>query len=264
VWADVLLPAVAVLGAGAVGELAPIEEAADHLAQLRAAPRIRREPRPSLREVAEHHREHALGVLERREPAAGESQGIGYTDTSQPAMNPAETLQAFDRFLADRGLRLEAIVVGGTALNLLGVTSRQTRDCDVLEPPLDAEVLRAARDFAAELRGRGEVLGDEWLNNGPAQLASVLPPGWRERLQPAFHGSAIELQTLGRADLLKVKLFALCDRGIDLGDCVALRPTEAELADALPWLEVQDLHPQWPTHVRATLADLGRRLGHGV
>jgi hypothetical protein len=104
-------------------------------------------------------------------------------------MNPIETLQAFDRFLGDRSLRLEAIVVGGAALNLLGVISRQTRDCDVLEPTLDAEVLRAAREFAAVLRGRGEVLGDEWLNNGPAQLTGVLPPGWRERLQPAFHGT---------------------------------------------------------------------------
>jgi hypothetical protein len=179
-------------------------------------------------------------------------------------MNPAETLQAFDRFLAERGLRLDAVVVGGTALNLLGVISRQTRDCDVLEPPLEPEVLRAAQDFASELRARGEALGDAWLNNGPAQLTSVLPSGWRERLQPAFHGHAIELQTLGRADLLKVKLFALCDRGIDLGDCIALRPTEAELAEALPWLEVQDLHPRWPDHVRATVADVGRRLGHGV
>jgi len=61
-----------------------------------------------------------------------------------------------------------------------------------------------------------------------------------------------------------VKLFALCDRGIDLGDCLALRPTAAELAEAVPWLEVQDLHVEWPTHVHNTLVDLARRLGHGV
>ncbi|HKB77229.1 MAG TPA: DUF6036 family nucleotidyltransferase [Myxococcales bacterium] len=179
-------------------------------------------------------------------------------------MKPNELLQAFDRFLAARGLRLEAIVVGGAALNLLGIISRQTRDCDILEPALEPEMLRSARDFAAQLRGRGDALDDEWLNNGPAQLTKVLPSGWREHLQPAFHGTAIELQTLGRADLLKVKLFALCDRGIDLGDCLALRPTAAELAEAVPWLEVQDLHVEWPTHVHNTLADLARRLGHGV
>ena len=72
------------------------------------------------------------------------------------------------------------------------------------------------------------------------------------------------LHSLGRADLLKTKLFALCDRGTDLPDCVALAPTAAELAEALPWVAFQDANPDWPAHVAATLADLGRRLGHGV
>lgn len=72
------------------------------------------------------------------------------------------------------------------------------------------------------------------------------------------------LHTLAREDLLKTKLFALCDRGLDFQDCVALRPAAAELADALPWLEQQDVNPGWPAHVRATLANLGRRLGHGL
>jgi hypothetical protein len=43
-------------------------------------------------------------------------------------------------------------------------------------------------------------------------------------------GKKLRLQTLGRKDLLRVKLFALCDRGIDLGDFLALAPTEEELA----------------------------------
>jgi hypothetical protein len=64
---------------------------------------------------------------------------------------------------------------------------------------------------------------------------------------------------------LKSKLFALCDRGLDLPDCLALAlaPTPAELAEAAAWLEPQDLNPHWPAHVRTTLADLARRLGHG-
>lgn len=60
------------------------------------------------------------------------------------------------------------------------------------------------------------------------------------------------------------KLFALCDRGIDLQDCIALGPTPEELDAILPWLTRQDLHPGWPDHVRATLADLTTRLGHAV
>lgn len=179
-------------------------------------------------------------------------------------MSPREILEAFDRYLAERSLRLEAVVIGGAALNLLGIISRATKDCDILSPPLPPPIVEAARSFAAEVRRRGEELQDDWLNNGPASLASVLPPGWRDRLQPTFSGAAIQLRCLGRDDLLRSKLFALCDRGFDLGDCVALAPAGDELRAILPWLEQQDGHPGWPAHVRATLADLGRRLGHGV
>jgi len=179
-------------------------------------------------------------------------------------MRPRETLEAFDRYLADRGLRLDAVVIGGAALNLLGVISRATKDCDILDPPLPAPIAEAARSFAAESRKRGAELQDDWLNNGPASLVSVLPPGWRERLQTVFCGVSIELRCLGRMDLLRSKLFALCDRGFDLGDCMALAPAADELAAILPWLERQDGNPDWPAHARATLADLGRRLGHGV
>jgi hypothetical protein len=42
-------------------------------------------------------------------------------------MDPRETLEAFDRYLADRQLRLDAVVIGGAALNLLGIISRATK-----------------------------------------------------------------------------------------------------------------------------------------
>jgi hypothetical protein len=179
-------------------------------------------------------------------------------------VDPKQVVSAFDSFLAERGLRLEAVVIGGAALNLLGVVSRPTRDCDILHPTLPEMILEAARAFAAQLRGGGEVLRDDWLNNGPSSLADVLPAGWRERLQPAFSGRALLLHSLGRQDLLKSKLFALCDRGTDLADCLALAPTADELRAAVSWLEAQDAHPDWPAHVRATLEGLARRLGHGV
>jgi hypothetical protein len=96
------------------------------------------------------------------------------------------------------------------------------------------------------------------------QLTEVLPEGWRLRAQPLFKGTALVLDTLGRADLLKTKLFALCDRGTDLPDCVAMAPTATELAEALPWVAFQDANPDWPAHVEATINDLKKRLGHGV
>jgi hypothetical protein len=125
-------------------------------------------------------------------------------------------------------------------------------------------VVTAARAFAAEVRANGASLQDDWLNNGPASLAAQLPEGWQGRLQTVFTGIAIELRSLGRDDLLRSKLFALCDRAIDLGDCVALAPTATELRELSPWVEYQDANPDWPAHVKSTLADLARRLHHGV
>lgn len=178
-------------------------------------------------------------------------------------MDPRTTLAAFDRYLADRGLALDAVVVGGAALNLLGVITRQTRDCDILHPLLPEAVVAAARAFAAEVTTAGGKLKEDWLNNGPSSLAPLLPAGWALRLQDAFRGQVLILRSLHRSDLVKSKLFALCDRGLDLQDCLALAPTPAELAEATVWLDPQDLNPGWPAHVRATLADLARRLGHG-
>jgi hypothetical protein len=179
-------------------------------------------------------------------------------------MHPRETIAAFDAFLAGRDLSLDAVVVGGSALGLLGITSRQTRDCDVLAPDLPESVLAAAREFAATRRAGGDPLSDEWLNNGPSSLARALPPGWTDRLQIAFAGESLTLRCLGRADLLRSKLFALCDRGIDLPDCLALAPTDGELNEIEGWVAAQDTNPDWPEHVRAVIADLGKRLGHGA
>lgn len=177
-------------------------------------------------------------------------------------MDPRATLQQFDSFLAARGLLFDAVVVGGTALNLLGIISRPTRDCDVIHPAIPAPVLNAAQQFAAARRANGEELDDNWLNNGPSDLTRVLGAGWEARTVVAFVGSAMVLRVLERGDLLKTKLFALCDRATDLQDCVALKPTAEELADALLWVQAQDTNDEWPTHVRATFASLSRKVGH--
>lgn len=179
-------------------------------------------------------------------------------------MLPRPTIEAFDQRLVALNLRFEGVVIGGSALGLMGVIQRPTRDFDILVPELPASIAAAAREFAGSQRQSGVELADDWLNNGPMQLGDVLPLGWRDRIERIFEGRALVLSTLGRADLLKSKLFALCDRGTDLPDCVALAPTREELQVALPWLELQDGNVDWPAHVRATLDELSRRLGHGV
>ena len=86
-------------------------------------------------------------------------------------MWPIKTIEAFDRFLHDRGLRFDGVVIGGAALSLLGVVSRPTKDVDILVPRIPPEIAVAARAFAAKIRAIGEILHDDWLNNGPASLA---------------------------------------------------------------------------------------------
>lgn len=179
-------------------------------------------------------------------------------------MDPRAVLTAFDAHLVARHLRLEAVVIGGAALNLLGVVHRTTKDCDILHPALPEAVVDAAKEFAALRRADGDVLADDWLNNGPQSLAALLPEGWQQRLVGVFEGEAIVLRSLGRLDLLRSKVFSLCDRALDLNDCVALGPTPEELHELEPWLALQDANPYWPQHVRSVLEELGRRLGHVV
>jgi hypothetical protein len=46
-------------------------------------------------------------------------------------MRPRLTLEAFDRYLTRRALRFEGVVIGGSALVLMGVIHWNTRDVDV-------------------------------------------------------------------------------------------------------------------------------------
>lgn len=179
-------------------------------------------------------------------------------------MLPKKMIQTFDSYLADLGYRFEAVVIDGTALALLGIISRPTRDCDIIEPEIPPDILRAAREFAEKMSQQGDPLQSNWLNNEPSSLADALPENWRRHLQVVYRGESIILRTLDRANLLKTKMFGLCDRGSDIGDCIALHPTADELREALPWLKKQDANPLWPEHVENTITDLGRRLGHGL
>lgn len=195
-------------------------------------------------------------------PSAHVALGIGicYNDT----MEPKKIISQFDGFLSKRGLRFEAVVIGGTALALLDVISRQTRDCDILDPVVPTDILAAANEFAIAMRQSGEILQDGWLNHEPASLGKLLPMDWRSDLQLVFKGQAIVLHSLGRKNLLRTKLFALCDRATDLPDCIALHPTADEIQELLPWVQAQDTNPDWPRHVVAVLGDLAARLGYGV
>ena len=89
-------------------------------------------------------------------------------------MDTRKTLEAFDRFLSARALRFDAVVVGGAALNLLGIVARATKDCDVLDPLLSVPVLEAARADCIALAPSADELNmiSPWLEQQDAN------PGW--------------------------------------------------------------------------------------
>jgi hypothetical protein len=169
-------------------------------------------------------------------------------------------IEKFDEYLTRRDLRFQTVIIGGAALIVLGIVKRTTKDVDCLFPEIPDDIKQASRDFARE--NIDFDLIDNWLNNGPASLVEDLPEGWQERLAPLYTGRALVLQTLGRGDLLRTKLFALCDRLEDWADCIALAPAAEELDGCLSWVAERDGNPYWPEHVRNTFVDLAERLGY--
>lgn len=162
-----------------------------------------------------------------------------------------EPLAALGELLAHAGDVAAIVVVGGTALNLLGIVQRATADVDViaagvvdreappraiqppdsLPPGLQAMVARVARDFA---------LAPDWLNTVVgSQWETGLPPGFGERVSWTRHGG-LWIGLPGRIDLVFLKLYAAAD---DIGptsrhftDLLALRPTQEELDAAVAWI----------------------------
>ena len=177
-------------------------------------------------------------------------------------MNNIElAITQFDQYLLTKGLAFECCIIGGAALSVLKVTNRFTRDVDCLIENIPEEIKTAAINFAKENPDLN--LAKDWLNNGPAQLIKNLPDGWQSRLQPAFGGTQLKLTTLGRADLLKTKLFAYCDRtDPDYADLLKLNPTRDELSDAISWVKHQDANPSWPDNVERLFLNLKQAL-HG-
>ncbi|MGH1467614.1 MAG: DUF6036 family nucleotidyltransferase [Bdellovibrionales bacterium] len=154
----------------------------------------------------------------------------------------------FDEFLSRKGLNFEGVIIGGAALLILKISDRQTRDVDCLYPEIPDEIKQASIDFSRD--SKTVQVEEDWLNNGPSSLVKSLPQGWEKRLQPLFKGKALSLNTLGRADLLKTKLFAYCDRtDPDFSDLLKLKPTAKEILDSSTWVKNCDANLQWPEHV---------------
>jgi len=142
---------------------------------------------------------------------------------------------------------------------ILGVSNRQTRDVDCLFPEIPPEIKSASVKFSKEYDEYQ--LGEDWFNNGPSSLVNQLPKGWEARQKRIYSGKCVFLNTLGREDLLKTKLFAYCDRtDPDLEDLVALKPSQRELNDSIEWVKFCDGNPKWGKHVDFMFDELKRKL----
>jgi hypothetical protein len=185
-------------------------------------------------------------------------------------------LQKLGELLALRAETYAIVVLGGAALNLLGIVDRVTTDVDILafaeqaggqpgklvEPPdpLPEPLVRAARTVARDLG-----LDDDWLNTGPAlQWRSGLPRGLEGRVHWRQYGPALQVGLVDRYDLIFFKLYAAADstgpQSVHYQDLLALQPRAEDLAAARDWVATQDASPEFQrvlevvvNHVKADL-----------
>lgn len=177
-------------------------------------------------------------------------------------MKPKLILEKFDAYLKDQGLNFSAIVIGGAALSILGVITRQTQDVDILDPEIPDDILKASKEFATTFQIEQTTLKENWLNHGPESLRKYLMEGWKKRIIPLYIGETIHFQTLGRIDLIGTKVLAYCDRGFDLQDCIDLKITKYELGQVVDWVKNYDSNPNWPNYVDSQIQILAKKSGY--
>lgn len=177
----------------------------------------------------------------------------------------ARALQLVGELLEAAEETYAVVVVGGAALNLLGIVARATTDVDVLAfarpagpgswrlsrapAQLPDPLARAIRTVAQDLN-----LTENWLNTGPAsQWDQGLPRGLGRRIRWRRF-AALNVGVAARTDLIRLKLFAAVDadgpeRGRHSQDLTALAPTDAELRAAGRWVKTQDAGEAFPALV---------------
>jgi len=161
----------------------------------------------------------------------------------------ADTLfHALEEQLRAAGTERELVVIGGSALQALGLIQRGTKDVDVLALREAGELLPAdpfpsdlatARDRVARDFG----LDEDWLNPGPTELLRFgLPEGFWARVVSRTYGPSLTIHLAGRLDQIHFKLYAMVDQGAGRHevDLRTLGPTRDELLAAARWTTTHD------------------------
>ncbi len=167
---------------------------------------------------------------------------------------------------------VELLACGGSALIVLGLGQRATKDVDILAyvkrteagdiklikaEPLNDQLIAASRKVARDFN-----LPDIWLNTGPASAVDFgLPKGIMERVTTRKYGKKLTVNFLGRYDQIHFKLYASADQGAGkhFDDLLALDPTADELERAAGWSMTHDESEGY----RQVLKDLLNHMGYG-
>jgi hypothetical protein len=172
-------------------------------------------------------------------------------------MDTTRVFKALNDELGKRNATREFYICGAAAMIAMKIIRRATEDVDVLKPVIDSELKAAAESVASNLQ-----MNSNWLNNGPIALSEELPESWEDRCIEVFLGSHLHIRSVGRSDLICMKLYAACCRMDDVPDLVALKPSDLELAGAKVWTLDRDGSEIWPRIVDECLAEVRRRLGY--
>ncbi|MBF0106054.1 MAG: hypothetical protein HQM16_12090 [Deltaproteobacteria bacterium] len=139
-----------------------------------------------------------------------------------------KAIQELDRALQVEKCTIEIYICGGAALTLLGLTSRETGDVDMIAKVIEPALERAIKRVAKKL---GYV--DGWLNNKVHPIIERLPYNWQKTSTKVYEGKSLTVFSLGRQNLINLKLHACVERRTsDYMDLVALAPTLPELKKA--------------------------------
>jgi hypothetical protein len=176
------------------------------------------------------------------------------------------------RLLYDYAPPISLVVCGGSALNVLRLASRTTRDVDVLATVEEADEgirLRHDQPLTKEFRkviaevGRDLGLEEDWLNMGPKDVLEIYgaPRGMTERWERRDYGPSLTVYFVSRLDQVHLKLLAAADPKAEprhLEDLVnRIKPTAAEVRTAVAWLLDRKTAPKFRGNVKRAVEALG-------
>jgi hypothetical protein len=189
---------------------------------------------------------------------------------------PEEALRAVGELLEFEGHSIAIVVLGGSAMILLGLVSRATKDVDVVAlatessekmilqrpDPLPDPLRRAIERVAFDLG-----LEPDWMNAAAGgQWDTGLPPGMEGRLHWRDY-AGLRVGLVDRQDLVFFKLYAAADHtgpsSVHYQDLVALRPSPSELEKAAEWITTQDASKDFARIVDQVVRSAERDVARG-